>query len=157
MKYMNVETFETSDLVFGAPEEGKLPDGKEFKMIPISVQHPDNSVGPLVIATKPCFSFGVQKDFKYNTYTLPIVLYDRDGRTAGQRAFIKVIQKIQSVCNLKPKSCLYGSEERPTMYPKLVYSKCIAKCTALPEWLLGLIASLWLTPLPFRSEFTKPS
>ncbi len=44
MKYVSVERI----------KEGVLPDGQKFEKIPISVQHPDNTVGPLVIATDLC-------------------------------------------------------------------------------------------------------
>ncbi len=73
--------------------------------------------------TETCFSFGIQRDSKYDTFTIPLVLYDRNEPTHKQKLFVKTIQDILSACDLKPKSCLYGNEENPIMYLKLDYDK----------------------------------
>ena len=113
MKYVSIEKFVTKDIIFGEPEEGALPDGQKFEKIPISVQHPDNTIGPLVIVTNPCFSFGVQKDSKYDTYTLPLVLYDQDGPTPSQKAFVSVIRETQSVTQNQNPVCTVVRTDRP--------------------------------------------
>ena len=50
-------------------------------------------------------------------------LFDRNGPTTRQKLFVEVIRKIQSACVPRPKSCLYGTDKEPTLYPKLIYSK----------------------------------
>jgi hypothetical protein len=117
------EKFETKDLVFGEPEKGELRDGKSFEKIPISVRRSDGSIGPLIIMTEPWFSFGIQKDSMYGTYTLPLVLYNKDEVTPGQRLFVKVIRDILSACDPEPKLCLYGDEESPVLYLRFEYDK----------------------------------
>jgi hypothetical protein len=56
-------------------------------------------------------------------YTLSLVLFDKNGPTTRQKLFVDVIKEIQSVCKSEPKSCLYGTNERPTIYPKLIFDK----------------------------------
>ena len=117
------EKFDIKDLVFGELTNGEFQDGKSFEKIPISVRRSDGSIGPLIIVTEPCFSFGVQKDSKYDTYTLPLALCDRDESTPGQKLFVKVIRDILSAGDPKPKSCLYGDEGNPILYLRLEYDK----------------------------------
>ncbi len=73
-KSIDTENFSAKDLVFGEPKEGELRDGTSFNKIPISVLRSDGSVGPLIIVSETCFSFGIQRDNKYGTYTIPLVL-----------------------------------------------------------------------------------
>ena len=122
-KSIDTENFSAKDLVFGKPKEGELRDGTSFKKIPISVLRSDGSVGPLIIVAETCFSFGIQRDDKYGTFTIPLVLYDKGGPTPKQKLFAKTIREIISACEHRPKSCLYGREESPIMYLKLGYDK----------------------------------
>ncbi len=122
-KSIDTENFSVEDLVFEEPKEGKLRDGTSFKKIPISVRRSDGSVGPLIMLSEICFSFGIQRDSKYGTYTIPLVLYNKEGPTPKQQLFVKTIRDILSACEHKPKSCLYGKEESPIMYLKLDYDK----------------------------------
>ena len=119
-KSIDTENFSAKDLVFDEPKEGELRDGTSFKKIPISVLRSDGSVGPLIVS-ETCFSFGIQRNDKYGTYTIP--LYDKGGPTPKQKLFVKTIRDILSACEHKPKSCLYGREESPIMYLKLGYDK----------------------------------
>ncbi len=122
-KSIDTENFSVEDLVFDEPKEGELRDGTSFKKIPISVRRSDGSVGPLIILSEICFSFGIQRDTKYGTYTIPLVLYNKEGPTPKQKLFAKTIRDILSACKHKPKSCLYGRDESPVMYLKLDYDK----------------------------------
>ena len=122
-KSIDTENFSAEDLVFGEPKEGELRDGTSFKKIPISVRRSDGSVGPLIIVSETCFSFGIERDDKYGIYTIPLVLYDKGGPTHKQKLFVKTIRDILSACEQRPKSCLYGREESPIMYLKLGYDK----------------------------------
>ena len=123
-KCISPETFRTGDLVFGEPKEGTMSDGTSFRKIPISVERSDGSTGPLYIVSEPCFSFGIQRDSKYGGYSVPLVLMDKEGPTEKQREFVRMIKKIMSACDPKPKSCLYGKNENdPIMYVKVDYVK----------------------------------
>ena len=117
-------SFRTEDLIFGETKEGEMKDGSIFRKTPISVKHPDGSIGPLIIISEPCISFGIQKDSKYGGYSIPLVLLDKEEPTDEQREFIAVIEKILSECDPKPKSCMYGKEkDSPIMYVKIDYNK----------------------------------
>ena len=123
-KCTSPESFRTEDLIFGETKEGEMKDGSIFRKTPISVKHPDGSIGPLIIISEPCFSFGIQKDSKYGGYSIPLVLLDKEEPTDEQRKFIAVIKKILSECDPKPKSCMYGKEkDSPIMYVKIDYNK----------------------------------
>ncbi len=122
-KCVSSEDFSTEDLMFGESEKGELQDGTNFERIPISVRKPDGTVSPLIIVSDTCFSFGVQKDSKYDTRVIPLMLYDRDVPTREQKLFVKVIQDIVSACKPKPKSCFYGNEGNPILYLKLDFDK----------------------------------
>jgi hypothetical protein len=79
MRYISLKNFKVEDIIFGELVEGELPDGQGFEKIPINYQHSDDEVEPLAIVTDPCFSFGVQKDKKFGTYSLPLVLLTGTG------------------------------------------------------------------------------
>ena len=46
-----------------------------------------------------------------------------DNPTEGQKLLVKTICDIQSACDPEPKSRLYGDEDSPKLYLKLVYDK----------------------------------
>ncbi len=122
-KCISSEKFNINDLVFGELSEGELRDGTNFKKIPISVKRSDGSVGPLIMVSETCFSFGVQKDSKYESFTILLMLCDRDEPTREQKLFVKAIRDIISACNPKPKSCFYGNEDNPILYLKIDFNK----------------------------------
>ena len=122
-KCLSPEKFDIDDLVFGDKIEGEMKDGTSFKKIPISVKRPDGSVGPLIMVSDTIFSFGVQRDTKYDTYTVSLALCDKDKPTRKQRQFVEAIRDIISACDPKPKSCFYGNEDNPIMYLKLDFDK----------------------------------
>ena len=121
-KCISLENFDPDDLVFDYVKEGKMSDGTSFSKTPISMLRSDGTTGPLYVATDTCFSFGIQKDFKYGGYSIPLVLMDKNNPTEKQKKFVKVIKEIMSVCHPTPKSCLYGKKD-PIMYVKLDYDK----------------------------------
>ena len=122
-KCLSPEKFDIDDLVFGDKIEGEMKDGTSFKKIPISLKRPDGSVGPLIMVSDTIFSFGVQRDTKYDTYTVSLALCDKDKPTRKQRQFVEAIRDIISACDPKPKSCFYGNEVNPIMYLKLDFDK----------------------------------
>ncbi len=121
-KCISLENFGSEDLVFDLPKEGKMGDGTSFSKTPISVRRPDGTTGPLYVATDTCFSFGIQKDFKYGGYSIPLVLMDRDNPTDEQKKFVRAMRKIMSACRPTPKSCLHGKSDS-TMYVKIDYDR----------------------------------
>ena len=98
-KCLSPEKFDIDDLVFGDEIEGEIP---------ISVKRPDGSVGPLIMVSDTIFSFGVERETKYDTYTVSLALCDKDKPTRKQRHFVEAIRDIISACDPKPKSCFTG-------------------------------------------------
>ena len=123
MRCVCLKSFGVNDLIFGEPKIGKLRNGKDCKKIPIKVKHQDGAEGVLAFATEPCFSFGVQRDKKYDSYVLPVALCDMNNPTEGQKLMVRSIRDIQSACDPEPKSCLYGDEDSPKLYLKLMHDK----------------------------------
>ncbi len=121
-KCINLENFNSEDLVFDYPKEGKMSNGTSFSKIPIGVLRSDGTRSPLYVATDTCFSFGIQKDSKYGGYSIPLVLIDKNNPTEKQKGFVRVIREIMSACHPTPKSCLYG-EEDSILYVKLDYDR----------------------------------
>ncbi len=121
-KCINLENFNTDDLVFDYAKDGKMSDGTSFSKIPIGVLRPDGTTSPLYVATDTCFSFGIQKNDKYGGYSIPLVLLDRDNPTEKQRKFVKVMKEIMLACHPTPKSCFYGKKD-PIMYVKLDHDR----------------------------------
>ena len=126
-KSIDTKNFSIEDLVFGESKEGVLRDGTNYKKTPISVRRSDGTVGPLIILSEICFSFGIQKDTKFGTHTVPLVLYNKEGPSPRQELFAKTVKNIWALCvsklNSKLKPCLYGRDDSPIMYVKLDYDK----------------------------------
>ena len=122
MKCINLENFNSDDLVFDYPKEGKMSDGTSFSKIPIGVLRQDGTTSPLYVATDTCFSFGIQKNNKCGGYSIPLVLLDKNNPTEKQKKFVKVMKEIMSACHPTPKSCFYGKKD-PIMYVKLDHDK----------------------------------
>lgn len=90
-------------ICFGEPQVSIVPDTNiTYTRIPISIEHGGGSVGPLIIKTRKCFTFGAQKDSvntkELSRWTLPIVMYDRDEPTADQVAWVNKFDEIIKVC-----------------------------------------------------------
>ena len=71
----------------------------------------------VTIETENCFSWGVQKSDKYESYSLPLVLKN-DSET------LKKLKEILRKCNehSPPETkCLYEKPETTTIYPKIKY------------------------------------
>ena len=65
MELTTVEEFDVENLIFSEPEEGVLSGGQAFRKVNMNVGYLDESVGSLIIPTKCCFSFRVQKSTKF--------------------------------------------------------------------------------------------
>ena len=85
----------------------------------IGISNPNGK--KIMIETEGCFSWGVQKSDRYDSYSMPLVFKNED-RT------VKVLKEILSKCktHLSGKDfgkCLYEKPDRgtTTIYPKLRY------------------------------------
>ena len=86
----NSSDVKVENISFGKVEVGRVP-GKNitYERIPITIIHGNNLFGSLFIPTEQCFSFGAQQNINKDTgvvngWTLPIVMYNRDGATGEQ-------------------------------------------------------------------------
>ena len=61
----------------------------KYKRINIQTKYSDDTVGPLIIPIKNCYSFGLQKNVKYEGYSLPIVVDDE---------FVKIFHSVVGKC-----------------------------------------------------------
>ena len=103
---------ELGNIVFSEPKVSG-----NFKKIGIS----DPNGKKVLIETEECFSWGVQKSDRYDTYSMPLVFKNGDQT-------LKILSEILQKCkdHLPGKEfgkCLYEKPERATttIYPKLRY------------------------------------
>ena len=155
---ITASSYDTSRMIFSDPVEGNIPDSKPaitYKRINISTTNDDGTVGELVIPTERLYSYGVSENVNMNTqkvdgYVLPLVLYDRDGATEEQRAFVQCFTNIVDKCkeyllenkeelgqyelepnDLKKLNPIYYKKDKgkivegaaPTLYAKLIVKK----------------------------------
>ena len=123
----NVNEFDTNKMVFLKPKDFDLHDAVIFKRMPIRVLN-NSKLQPLFIATKKCFSKGIQKD--QSSLKLPITLFDTCP-TEEQKEFYDTFKKIIEACkdhcakngfyNVdKMSSCLFTKNEScPILYAKV--------------------------------------
>ena len=157
----NSSDVKVENIRFGKVEVGKVT-GKNitYKRIPITITHGDDLYGSLFIKTEKCTTLGVQENVdpdteKVNGWTLPIVMYNRDGATKEQLEWVEkfgeivehckdyVMENKEEVdrCDLerpqldKIGDCMWwprngvivGEEGGPTLYPKLIVGKSRAR------------------------------
>lgn len=150
--------YDVSRMIFSEPQVGTIPDSKpaiSYKRISISTRNDDGSVGDLILPTGELFSFGVSENIsqetgKVNGYVMPLCLYNRDGPTAPEKAWVKTFNAIVehtkkhlvekredieqwelSMGDLKKFNPLYYKREKgqivegtgPTLYAKLIVSR----------------------------------
>lgn len=103
---INATNYNTNNMMFTAPQSGSVPGNGpsiSFSRINISTKNADGSVGELIIPTDRLFSFGVSENTspdtgKVNGWTMPLCLYDRDGPTDSQKAWVKTFDNIVEKC-----------------------------------------------------------
>lgn len=92
--------YNTNNMIFSPAQSGAVKDTTiKFRRIPISTKYPNGTVGDLIFSTERLFSFGVCENInpdtkKVNGYVFPLVLYDKDGETKGQRDFVDTVNKV---------------------------------------------------------------
>ena len=101
--------YDVNKMIFSEVSETNIPPppggkgaGITVRRINISTEDDDGSVGPLILVTEECFSFGFSDntglDGSKNGYVVPICLYNKEGATAGQHAFVETINNIVEKC-----------------------------------------------------------
>lgn len=150
--------YDTKRMVFSEPQNGTIPGSQppiSYKRINISTLNEDGSIGDLIIPTEELFSFGVSENKDPNSqavngHVLPLCLWDRDGATPEQEAWVETFNAVVERCkkhlikhkeeieqyeltmnDLKKFNPLYWKKEKgkivegrgPTLYGKLIASK----------------------------------
>ena len=114
---------------FSEPKENVVNDF-EYRRINIQTKYSD--VGPLIIPLKNCYSFGLQKNAKFEGYTFPITANDefakvfKSASDKCKKHIVKVANKIgmeeMELSDLKLCSCFYKREDKPPiLYKKVIY------------------------------------
>lgn len=150
--------YNVKNMKFSAPIPGVIPNSQPpigYRRISISTKYPDGTVGDLILGTEELFSFGVSENKelgtqKVNGYSLPLCMYNRDGPTPSQLAWVttfdKIVDRIKkylvdhkdelelyelTMDQLIKFNPLYWKKEKgkkvegrgPSLYPKLISSK----------------------------------
>ena len=126
MKVTSLSEFDISKVPF-SKLENKGNDSMSFERI--NIEYLNGEVGPLILETDKCFSFGVQSNrdrFENGSgYTLPIVMYNKTSKrklnpTEHQREFMETFNKIVEKCKAHLKSL---GREFPENIAKCMYTK----------------------------------
>jgi hypothetical protein len=155
---ISAESYDTSRMIFSDPQVGSIPNSKpaiSFSRINISTKNDDGTTGELIISTEELYSFGVSenKDMetgRVNGYVMPLCLYNRNGPSEKEKAFVKTFTDIVEKCkdylidnkeelgqyelernDLKKLNPLYYKRDKgkivegasPMLYAKLIVSK----------------------------------
>ena len=148
--------YDVRRMVFSDPQKGSIPNTPiSYKRINISTLNKDGSLGDLILPTERVFSFGVSENLnpdtkKINGHVLPLCLYNRDGPSNAEKAFVETFNNIVEHCkkhliknkeeieqyelamnDLKKFNPLYYKKDKgkivegtgPTLYAKLIESK----------------------------------
>ena len=148
--------YDTKRMIFSTPLSGSIPNTPiNYKRILISTKNEDGTVGDLILPTEQLFSFGVSENVnpdtkKVNGYVMPLCLYNRDGPSKNEKAWVETFNNIVERCKdhiienreeiemydltrpeLKKLNILYYKREKgkivegtgPTLYAKLIVSK----------------------------------
>ena len=104
----NYVNFDVSSIVFSKEVKKEIPNkagtgpGIRFYRIPISVRKADGSLGKLIFAPRDLFTFGVSTNKNdsgtITGYTLPLTLWNKEGPTDDQTAFISTVENVIKAC-----------------------------------------------------------
>jgi len=93
--------YNTKRMLFSKPVVGNIPGQPQlsYQRVNITTRNPDGTSGDLIIPTEELWSFGVQENKamgsdKISGYVLPLCLYNRDGPTEAEKAFVTTINNI---------------------------------------------------------------
>ena len=110
----NLNDFNVEDMIF--PEQKNVGN---FKKTMISTKHSDGTSGKLISPAEECFSLGVQKSDRYDSYSMPLVLKN-DGNVV--RGLKEIIQQCKQHVSEEGEfgNCLYERNNgTSTVYSKL--------------------------------------
>ena len=152
----SAESFDISKMIFSDPIEGSIPDSTiKYRRINISYIYEDGSIGELVIPTERIYSYGLSENVNQTTgkidgYSLPLVLYNKNGPTPQEKQFVDTFNDITNTCkkylldekdnlelydleanDLKKFNPIYYKRDKgkiiegspPTLYAKLIVKK----------------------------------
>ena len=152
----NAQDYDVKRMVFSEPQKGSIPNTPiSYKRINISTLNKDGSIGDLILPTSRVFSFGVSENInpetkKTNGHVLPLCLYNREGPSPVEKAWVETFNNIVENCkkhlvknkeeieqyeltlnDLKKFNPLYYKKDKgkivegtgPTLYAKLIASK----------------------------------
>jgi hypothetical protein len=154
----NCADFDVSKIMFSEPETKSIPNTPiSYNRINISYENNDGSMGDLIIPTEHLFSFGLQENTdmtsgKVNGYSIPLVLWNKNGATESETLFVDTIEAISETCqehvlsddikekvgkydlvksDLKKFNPIYRKREKgkivegrsPCLYPKVIVNK----------------------------------
>ena len=156
---ISADSYNVNDMTFSKPEVGTVPSNGgpqiSYKRVMIGTKNPDGTEGELIIPTEELFTFGVSENLnqetgKVNGYVLPLCLYNKNGATPGEEAFVNTFNNIVNrvkkylidnkeelgqydleMGDLKKLNPIYVKKDKgvpvegatPTLYGKLITSK----------------------------------
>lgn len=91
---IDVFNFDATKIIFSDPEEKKIPNDSKltYYTVNVKIQNPDGTKGDLIFNTGRCMSYGINTE--YDTPSISVQFFDRDGPTEYQKAVIDCIEKI---------------------------------------------------------------
>lgn len=155
---ISASSYDVNNMIFSEPIVNTIPDSKpaiSYRRINISTRNDDGSVGELIMPTEEVYSFGVSENLdqqtkQVNGYVMPLCLYNKNGPSQAEIAFVDTFNAIVEKCKdylldnkedlelydlekseLKKLNPLYYKKEKgkvvegqgPTLYAKLIVSK----------------------------------
>lgn len=153
---ISAHSYDTSKMIFSDPIEGAIPDSTiKYRRINISTKNNDGSIGELVIPTERIYSYGLSENLNQTTgkvdgYSLPLVLYNKNGASEEEKHFVETFNNIVNTCkkflldekdtlelydleanDLKKLNPIYYKRDKgkivegspPTLYAKLIVKK----------------------------------
>ena len=96
-RLQDIFNFDVNTIIFTEPEEKKIPGQKiSYHNVNLKVLNPDGTKTDLILATDRCVSWGINTD--YETPSLSIQFYNREGDTEYQKKYVEVVRKITEKC-----------------------------------------------------------
>lgn len=97
-------SYNVNDMIFSPPVISNIPDSKlTSKRIHISTKNPDGTIGELCMSTGQIYSFGLnvnedQKSKEVIGYSMPLCLFNKNGPSAEEKAFVDKMNEIVEKC-----------------------------------------------------------
>lgn len=104
IQLVSANGYDSRRMIFSKPIISNVKDTSiNFRRINISTQYDDDTTGDLIIPTERLFSFGVCENIdpttkKVNGYVFPLCLYNKDGASEDEKAFVDTFNKIVDRC-----------------------------------------------------------